>query len=51
MKNYHYDYITLKARHEGMKLMHDAKIDKLNREIAELRAKRQGIKNERIKSI
>jgi chromosomal replication initiation ATPase DnaA len=39
MKDYHYDYITLKARHERIKLMHDAKIDKLNREIAELRAK------------
>jgi hypothetical protein len=39
MKNYHYDYITLKARHERMKLTYDAKIDKLNREIAELRAK------------
>jgi chromosomal replication initiation ATPase DnaA len=39
MKDYHYDYITLKARHERMKLTHDAKIEKLNREIAELRAK------------
>ena len=39
MKDYTYDYITLKARHERMKNVHDAKIEKLNREIEELRAK------------
>jgi chromosomal replication initiation ATPase DnaA len=39
MKDYTYDYITLKARHERMKNVHDAQIEKLNREIAELRAK------------
>ena len=37
MRDYTYDYITLKARHERMKKIHDAKIDKLNREITELR--------------
>ena len=36
--NYHYEYITLKAKHERVKLLHDAKIEKLNRQIAELRA-------------
>jgi chromosomal replication initiation ATPase DnaA len=39
MKDYTYDYITLKARHEKMKNVHDAQIEKLNREIAGLRAK------------
>ena len=39
MKDYTYDYITLKARHERMKNVHDAQIEKLNREIEELRAK------------
>jgi chromosomal replication initiation ATPase DnaA len=39
MKDYTYDYLTLKARHEKMKNVHDAQIEKLNREIAELRAK------------
>ena len=36
--NYQYEYITLKAKHERVKLLHDAKIEKLNRQIAELRA-------------
>jgi chromosomal replication initiation ATPase DnaA len=39
MKDYTYDYITLKARHERMKNVHDAQIEKLNRQIEELRAK------------
>jgi chromosomal replication initiation ATPase DnaA len=39
MKDYTYDYITLKARHEKMKNVHNAQIEKLNGEIAELRAK------------
>jgi ATPase involved in DNA replication initiation len=39
MKDYTYEYTTLKARHEQMKSVHDAKIEKLNREIAELKAK------------
>ena len=39
MKDYYPEYITLKQRHERMKSVHDAKIEKLNREIAELRAK------------
>ena len=37
MRDYTFEYITLKARHERMKKIHDAKIEKLNREIAELR--------------
>ena len=39
MKDYYPEYIVLKQRHERMKSVHDAKIEKLNREIAELRAK------------
>jgi chromosomal replication initiation ATPase DnaA len=39
MKDYTYDYITLKARHERMKNVHDAKIKKLQLEIDMLRGK------------
>ena len=39
MKDYTYDYITLKARHERMKNVHDAQIQKLNLEIDMLRGK------------
>jgi len=37
MRDYQYEFITLKARHERMKNVHDAKIEKLNREIDELK--------------
>ena len=37
--NYEYEYIKLKGQHNRMKAIHDAKIEKLNREIAELRLK------------
>ena len=36
--NYQYEYIRLKSKHERVKLLHDAKIEKLNRQISELRA-------------
>jgi chromosomal replication initiation ATPase DnaA len=39
MKDYTYDYMTLKARHEKMKNVHDAQIKKLNLEIDMLRGK------------
>lgn len=39
MKDYTYDYITLKARHEKMKNVHDAQIKKLQLEIDMLRGK------------
>jgi chromosomal replication initiation ATPase DnaA len=39
MKDYTYDYMTLKARHERMKNVHDAQIKKLNLEIDMLRGK------------
>jgi chromosomal replication initiation ATPase DnaA len=39
MKDYTYDYMTLKARHEKMKNVHDAQIKKLNFEIDMLRGK------------
>jgi chromosomal replication initiation ATPase DnaA len=39
MKDYTYDYITLKARHEKMKNVHDAQIKKLNFEIDMLKGK------------
>lgn len=39
MKDYTYDYITLKARHERMKNMHDGQIKKLKLEIDMLRGK------------
>lgn len=39
MKDYYPEYITLKQRYERLKNVHDAKINKLNREIAELKAK------------
>ena len=35
--NYQYEYIRLKSKHERVKLLHDAKIEKLNRQISELR--------------
>jgi chromosomal replication initiation ATPase DnaA len=39
MKDYTYEYITLKSRHERMKNVHDAKIKKLQLEIDMLRGK------------
>jgi chromosomal replication initiation ATPase DnaA len=39
MKDYTYDYITLKARHERMKNVHDGQIKKLKLEIDMLRGK------------
>ena len=36
--NYEYEYIKLKGQHERMKHFHDAKMQKLRNEIAELRA-------------
>jgi len=39
MKDYTYDYITLKARHERMKNVHDSQIKKLQLEIDMLRGK------------
>jgi len=39
MKDYTYEYITLKSRHERMKNVHDAKIKKLQLEIDMLKGK------------